>query len=512
MPAELDTKFGPTIVRTGTTFNVAPSVTGAITANADAITAEATARANADTALGVLVSAAQDDATAALFELGTESASIRHLYVDPVAGLDVNDGSSTALAIQTYARLLELLPAVISQPHLVHGTSGVLDIGTQPIPYTCGTRLLGFYADDAWDPRGDLYTVVASGVTATGTTAHQIVSGSALTLNAHRGYVIRITSGALAGQKRTVLGNSTTTYFIATSFGSAAVDGSTYEILQNNFVISTTAGSPFTTSGNTSDPTAGVVFVGTDFDSPTAADSAYFGQNYHQFIGCRVRPNLLSTVIRGNGTLDCGNANPGLLAQLGLNTTTQAPSGCSLAVEGGGITVEFGRLLGRPVVKGTSFLTSTCRAQITGGFFEAISTAGAPSIALSGTSTNKIRLGDATQSGTALAMAAGSGYATLANVDLNMSSATNPAISIERGAACSIASTVTGSNANASGLSVRVRRRGEMDVSGLPAFGKAGVADWQCEGTSAIAATALNAADTRIANASFPESVIRRGA
>jgi hypothetical protein len=489
------------------------------TALASALLDESTARGDADAALAAAIADAQADATAALFELGTASATVRHLYVDPVAGSDANDGLSTSTPVQTAARLFALIPLVIDQPTLVHMASGTLDLAGTPIPYGLGSRLLCFYADESWDPRGDLYTVVDTGAAGVGTNASDIVAAIAQTLNARRGMSIRFTSGnAATAQRRTVHSNSTASYTPCAAFSPAPVAGDTYEVFTSNAVIRVTAGQFLTTSSPASAVSEGLAFVGVDFDTSTSGSLA-LGASMHQFYGCRVRSSLFGPAFSA-GTYGSVNAglNTGTLAlntQFGLSQSLWG--GWALAQDNAssGLTVPtFGQANGMFVCKGG--VTNAGRFTPTGGWYAFLNQAIIPGCSsnISGPSAAlATTFGDATDTTTRITCNEGE-IRFGSNTRIQMTHATNPAISCERnGLVLFTNAAVAGENANAAGPDIRVRYGGRCLIThaGAPGFGKAaGTASWIVEGAASQLKSYFSAAGVALRDAAAPESFARR--
>lgn len=454
----------------------------------------------------------------ALFDLGTASILVRHIYIDMVAGNDANDGLTSLTPILTKTRLYELLPLVIDQPTLVHMTDGTLVLGTDPIPYTIGTRLLMFMADEAWDPRGTLYSIQTgvSGVAAASTNAFGVVAPMALVANAHRCMSIRFTSGAAVGQRRTISTNTTTTFSPSRSFSPAPAPGDTYEVFTNNTVIQCNGFSSFTGSGISADPGAGFVFMGIDFDGAGSTTNATVGANFHQFYGCRVRSFFFGIGPSFTGGYVSAGENHGtVLSQFGINDAIL--SGWGLATENttsGVSTGTRGTLSGHFVCKGQVVAAGHGAFTMSGGFIFAFTSAGFAQATFSGISASlRTLIGDAADTGSKVSLSLGSPTVNLtSNTTIQNNSATNPAISVERGGVMNISATINGSNANATGLSVRCRRGGQIYLTGQPVFGKVtpAAADWRCEAAADQLATFFSAADVRLADAAAPESIIRR--
>ena len=478
------------------------------------ITAEASTRAAADTALGVLIAA-----NSASLGVGQPSTTL-DFYVDGVSGSDANDGLTTSTPIQTFTRLYALLPRIYQRDVVVHlaagsGAGAITYDLPGSIPYFGGARSLWIVGDEAWNTTlgRTLYATVATGTSTTGTGAAAVVS-SGLALNAHRGYSIRMTSGAaVTNQKRTIRDNTTTTYSPVAAFSPAPSSGDTYEIFTNNILLRVVDTSTVTAANASVDSRQGVGFIGIDFDAVSGVTTTVpFAPGLVHFFGVRTRTVAITGPLPRGGVQSGRSVDAALIAVFG-GTIATAYGGWGLSSETlflpAGVGVSH-TAAGHFVIKGGTTLSGNM--SMDGGYLSTLSASVAvAAFGSNGITATPIWIGDTADTATKITCT--DGLVTLTtNVAVNNNSASNATIVCERkGAVRLAATTITGSNANATGKSVLCRRGGRVFVTGTPVFGKSGTADWTCEGTTSLMTT-LSAADTSIRDAAFPESVIRREA
>jgi len=152
-------------------------------------------------------------------------------YVDKALGNDANDGSVGA-PWQTLMRGLDELQKFIWLHNCtlrVVGTDVAHDLPWDYPTYVRGEKGIRILVDGGPDE-----TVIAAAVACDiggvdGRTVGN--SGLALTPNDHRGAQLKITSGALAGEKSTIIGNTATTYRLAQAL-SGDPTGMNFEIVK----------------------------------------------------------------------------------------------------------------------------------------------------------------------------------------------------------------------------------------------------------------------------------------
>jgi hypothetical protein len=163
----------------------------------------------------------------------TSPSSAGRWYIDPVSGSDVvgvggSRGSINA-PLRTFDGLRRRLESLWTQaPQLVSLRNGLYPWTT--LRPTLGGGQVIIYADEAWDPT--VFNIIATGTAGVGTTASSIVG--AFSTDQHRGKSLRFTTGAAAGQRKTIQSNSTTALVPAVSFSPAPASGDTYQIFDSN--------------------------------------------------------------------------------------------------------------------------------------------------------------------------------------------------------------------------------------------------------------------------------------
>ncbi len=359
-----------------------------------------------------------------------------------------------------------------------------------------------------------------TGAAAIGSAFNVVVAASALTLNAHRGYSIRFLTGAANGAHRTIRDNTTTAWTPISGFSPGPAVNDTYEVFTNNIAIrpSGTDSMVLTCGSTAANPTEGVGFIGVDFDTlgVTGNNQVLFGAGYVHLYGTRSRVSAISTQFRAGAS--CGNATADVALNeiLGVTPATRLlgwghAAESALVVINGGFAESVGTYF---AVKGTTSVLGYMSVQ--GGFLAAanVDSHASAYLNVSGSASTPTWVGDIADTTTKITCRDGLVNMT-SNTVVSNTSTTNPTVLVERrGSVRFGAATITGSNAASvagGARSVRCRRGGRVFTTGQPAFGHATDADYECEGTTANK-TALAAADSRIANASFPESVIRREA
>lgn len=228
-------------------------------------------------------------------------AGVLNLYWDPVAGSDLNAGNSTAAPVRTATRLMQLLPRVLRSPVLVHTTEGDLNFSAAPVPSLAGAeRMLCFYADFAWDPRGLLVDVVLTGAAAAGTNGNTCVLPAPATLNQYESFSLRYTTGAAAnGQVRSVAQHPTTALTPSAAFNPAPAPGDTFQVFRSRALLDTAQRVAFDNPGNTSfmtdDAEAGLSFVNIGV-AAVAGFSKVFGPGFVLGYGFRLEGSTSLTM------------------------------------------------------------------------------------------------------------------------------------------------------------------------------------------------------------------------
>lgn len=420
---------------------------------------------------------------------GIPSQSVLHLYVDPTAGNDANDGLSSATPVLTGARLWQVMlgeqvPYRVACPVLVHLASGLLNLDSDPVPANLCDRIVAFYADPAWDPRGDLFTVADSGVAGVGTDTANLVAAASFTANARRGLTLEITSGAATGQRRTInesptAAASTTTYRLCTTVTGLAA-GAGYRVLQNNARVQATLlaldGGRGVAATNTS---PGVALIGVDLETATNA-----GDNFVWFVGARLRAGILQI---NDSCVNAGANLAALDAQFGF-TAVSLWTGCGLTlIASASSQVQSGNsgTFNGVLVIGPSGLIGTGgRWTLNGGY--------APRF-----SAGQLNLMLATLQGSAASpfIVGPDGAFTVSPLNvpngivnifgavlLRGSHATLPLADVSRNGLLIVNATTTGENAGA-GPTTRVRSCGKIVIAGAAVWnlGKAAGNDHVCE-------------------------------
>lgn len=190
------------------------------------------------------------------------------LYISPSTGNNANAGTLAApiASIAEAVRRLKLYQRIGTEPivwHLDHGPHAWV-----PVPPMLG-GILCVMADPTFDPT--VRTTVITGSAAAGTGASAVVT-TGLTTDAQIKRWVTFTSGAAAGQVRSIRDNTTTTITPLNRFSPAPAPGDTFVIFENNCPI-TFADSIFmlgfvglipTVFGALNGNGAGVVLIGLD--------------------------------------------------------------------------------------------------------------------------------------------------------------------------------------------------------------------------------------------------------
>jgi len=147
------------------------------------------------------------------------------LYIDALSGDDDNNGQTQAQAVQTWARLEELLPAAyrVSCTITVVGTTPVtIADGEHTLPMRLGAatpvQIVGSFAQLPAGGAGGTRTIAGGGV---GTNTITDSAGG-ITVDYYNGCRVRFTSGAASGDIYTIQQNTATVFTLAHAFENGA--------------------------------------------------------------------------------------------------------------------------------------------------------------------------------------------------------------------------------------------------------------------------------------------------
>ncbi len=172
--------------------------------------------------------------------------AVQHVYVSAAAGNDANDGSSAAKAKATLASAVALVPTLLGGMFIIHCASGSYQAPATPPSVDALNRyaMIAIVGDGGGQAGDDGFTQVASLTAGSGSTNGNVVSTtSSMTVDQHQGAVLEVLTGAAAGCRRTLNGNTTTTlqldYPLVDSSGNtvAMVAGATFRIVRPAVVI-----------------------------------------------------------------------------------------------------------------------------------------------------------------------------------------------------------------------------------------------------------------------------------
>lgn len=160
------------------------------------------------------------------------------LYVSDVNGLDTNTGLSPASALKTVTAAVAKIPNGIYHRVIVHMG---LHAGAGYTPPTLLRHELRqniwFYGDGAGQAGEDGFVIQkVSAAAAAGTGANVVVTGGGLGVNAYLGMTVEFTSGAAAGNRRTVRDNTATNITPTIPFSPAPAPGDAYRIITPSVV------------------------------------------------------------------------------------------------------------------------------------------------------------------------------------------------------------------------------------------------------------------------------------
>lgn len=186
------------------------------------------------------------DAQVARFLLGGGAAATRapiDLFIDPAGGNDSNDGSELS-PIATLEEFANRIPFLVN-----HRVSGHLRNDTYPAPargwlfneHAIGAGHIQLFGDEVWDPT--VLTTVATGVADVGTSGLVVtVVGGGLAPDVFRNLALEMTSGAQAGQRRSITTNDATSITPMDAIGPGTAAGDTFRILDVSPLIQLPAG------------------------------------------------------------------------------------------------------------------------------------------------------------------------------------------------------------------------------------------------------------------------------
>lgn len=167
------------------------------------------------------------------------------LYVDPINGLDTNDGLSKLTPLLTWSAVTSKIGKIIGDGIVVtiHGFSGGLLI-TSPLVLAANFGHIIIIGDGDGAADGDITqntTIVASGtLTAANNTAGIMTMAGGLTEDDHFGLSWVATSGDAVGYRRIISYNSTDSYHFGIGMQSAPQQvaiGDTYDVSHSDFYL-----------------------------------------------------------------------------------------------------------------------------------------------------------------------------------------------------------------------------------------------------------------------------------
>jgi hypothetical protein len=452
------------------------------------------------------------------------------LYWDPVDGEDTNDGLSTAAPVRTATRLMQLLPLPLKRPVLVHMSSGTFDFGGSPIPSLAGAeRLLCFYGDFDWDPRGDLIDVIATGVAGAGTDGNTIVLPAPVAADDYESYSVRMIDGAAAGQVRSACQHPTTAITPSRAFSPAPAAGDTFEVFRSRAVVSHNSDSLVAQDnpGGYSNVTTGTVTTGVVFVNIGFSATCRFGPGLFLVYGMRAEG--VTPIFQGQSTLLAGSvATAGsLAAQFGLPQALwggwgfqsdrllpqSAFTSASGALNFAGYVAVRGSIAFSGSISTWFFFGGSARGITLANSFALVQLSG-PSSALPFQIGHSSTTGSVVSPGATIGQACGT-LIFAANVALRHAGSASAALLLRGNLYVRISTTTLGSNPG-TGPTLDVSRNAQVTTDGALNLGRAAADpnpnDIIVESLAAINKTAITAAGATsiVADPAFPGSSIRR--
>jgi hypothetical protein len=164
-------------------------------------------------------------------EFATRTTAELHLYADGTSGSDANDGLTVGTPKKTLAAVVALIPDHVTHNVLVHLigefviTSAVSIDSFQQARANAKIIFLGKY--DTWtDVGGGTKTATGSSVSSL------VVAGAGWVANAYAGYMVKVLTGAAAGQVRMVQLNTADTITPMKNFSVDPGVGATFDIVR----------------------------------------------------------------------------------------------------------------------------------------------------------------------------------------------------------------------------------------------------------------------------------------
>ncbi len=442
------------------------------------------------------------------------------VWWDSVDGSDTNDGVSDTTPVLSFARVVPFLAQAKFRPVLIRTASGTYDF-SGGIPSLAGINyMVCFWADPAWDPRGDLMVAIASGVAGVGTTGETVVLPAPVTVNLYEAKSLRfLTGNAANGQMRSITQHPTTAITPSLIMNPAPAAGDTFQVFRSNAVIRCTgnrlsADNPGNVI-NASTPTAGVAFVNLDLGLTTTTQ---LGPGYYLSYGMRTSTAVSSLQLSGPSSVCFGiniSAGLGILAtQFGMpqhlwggwgwmvDDSSASLFGTQPSTYFDGFVVTKGAfgLSGRQIVRGGSAQVLNCFTQT------------AILRVIGASTTLPFQFGATTRSNSVINFAvtfAQAGILHMSNCVLRHSGA-GSALLLQGALFMIIETTVTGENPLTT--TMNISRGARVVTTGALNLGRAVGSDIVVESAAAINKSALTAAGATsiLADPTFPGSFLRR--
>lgn len=251
-----------------------------------------------------------------LFFLGypnqAASSTALHVYLSQANGSDANDGLSAAHPVATLARVWQLLPPRLTQPFIIHADGGdattlttTYDWTSVPeIEYVGEDAYIVLWGDGAGQSTHDGCYVVGTYQADVGSTSVDILrKGAAIATGTLRSMTLEYTSGACAGQRRTIGWNEGKHIYPLASTCSAdgttltPADGDAFRIFRPNVVFDGTIEG--LVGNNTRLHFVNIALATTNFTNFLSTNSEHMmygvelrgavrvgGQNVQYYLGC----------------------------------------------------------------------------------------------------------------------------------------------------------------------------------------------------------------------------------
>lgn len=160
------------------------------------------------------------------------------LYVSDINGNDSWDGSA-ANPLKTIGRATDVLAGVLGYVAVIHvGRHAGAGYAPPRIQSNILNANLWIVGDGAGQPGETGFTSIrASVAAAAGSTANQIVvTGGGMVVDAYRGQTVRVTTGAAAGDYRTIRNNDANNLYPVRPFSAAVAAGDLYEVVEPDVI------------------------------------------------------------------------------------------------------------------------------------------------------------------------------------------------------------------------------------------------------------------------------------